>query len=64
MKYVMHLDLEEFEQLIDRVVDKRIANVEKALAYLTEIRDNEFFENGRCLQDFTCNRSNYTELGK
>lgn len=40
----MHLDLEEFEQLIDRVVDKRIANVEKALAYLTEIRDNEFLK--------------------
>lgn len=44
MKYVMHLDLEEFEKLIEGAVERRIANMEKSLAYLTDIRDNEFMK--------------------
>lgn len=34
----------EIEQLIEGVLDRRIAALEKALAYLTEQRDNELLK--------------------
>ena len=38
------MDLDEFEKLLDSVMDRRLTKVEKALAYLTEIRDSEFLK--------------------
>ena len=40
----MHLDIDEFEKMIDSVIDKRLMKVEKSLSYLTEIRDSEFLK--------------------
>ena len=40
----MHLDIDEFEKMIDSVIDQRLMKVEKSLSYLTEIRDSEFLK--------------------
>jgi excisionase family DNA binding protein len=44
MKYVAHMSDDDLEKLMDNVFGKRIANMEKWLAYLTEKRDNEFLK--------------------
>lgn len=44
MKYIIHMSEEELVKLLENVIDKRIASVEKSLCYLTELRDNEFLK--------------------
>ncbi len=44
MRYIIHMSEEELEKLVDQVMTNRISNVEKALSYLTEQRDNEFLK--------------------
>lgn len=44
MEYLIDMTIDQFEKRVDEVVAKRMGQIEKALAYLTELRDSEFLK--------------------
>ena len=44
MKYIVHMSEDEFHQMFDAALERRIRPLEEKLAYLTEQRDCEFLK--------------------